>query len=185
MLSYTASLGGRVTGHWRLPPSETFAAAFLVRCWGAGGVFFFFQAEDGIRDVAVTGVQTCALPISDQGHALKIVPFGEHLRADENIQRAADKRSERFLVLALGSRGVAVQPRDAGARKFLAQAFFQVLRALAKKIDVFRLALGTVFRDRLNGTAVMTFEAVCPTLLPSGNAATVGFDRSATAPTQH
>src|SRR5256884_10001223 len=27
-------------------------------------VVFFFQAEDGIRDVAVTGVQTCALPIS-------------------------------------------------------------------------------------------------------------------------
>src|SRR2546422_7645647 len=30
----------------------------------SGGFFFFFQAEDGIRDVAVTGVQTCALPIS-------------------------------------------------------------------------------------------------------------------------
>src|SRR2546422_5443326 len=28
-----------------------------------GLLFFFFQAEDGIRDVAVTGVQTCALPI--------------------------------------------------------------------------------------------------------------------------
>src|SRR5207237_3861798 len=27
-------------------------------------VFFFFQAEDGIRDSSVTGVQTCALPIS-------------------------------------------------------------------------------------------------------------------------
>src|SRR3989440_6102034 len=26
--------------------------------------FFFFQAEDGIRDLIVTGVQTCALPIS-------------------------------------------------------------------------------------------------------------------------
>src|SRR5205809_5335282 len=26
-------------------------------------LYFFFQAEDGIRDVAVTGVQTCALPI--------------------------------------------------------------------------------------------------------------------------
>src|SRR5205809_4778746 len=26
-------------------------------------VYFFFRAEDGIRDVAVTGVQTCALPI--------------------------------------------------------------------------------------------------------------------------
>src|SRR2546428_6859154 len=27
-------------------------------------VLFFFQAEDGIRDLIVTGVQTCALPIS-------------------------------------------------------------------------------------------------------------------------
>src|SRR6266853_1135736 len=26
-------------------------------------IFFFFQAEDGIRDLTVTGVQTCALPI--------------------------------------------------------------------------------------------------------------------------
>src|SRR5687768_11554495 len=31
--------------------------------------FFFFQAEDGIRDVAVTGVQTCALPICGQSQA--------------------------------------------------------------------------------------------------------------------
>src|SRR2546422_8589433 len=30
--------------------------------------FFFFQSEDGIRDVAVTGVQTCALPIYPTGH---------------------------------------------------------------------------------------------------------------------
>src|SRR5690348_10767535 len=31
--------------------------------------FFFFQAEDGIRDGRVTGVQTCALPILDSGSA--------------------------------------------------------------------------------------------------------------------
>src|SRR2546429_5013325 len=31
--------------------------------------YFFFQAEDGIRDVAVTGVQTCALPISEECQA--------------------------------------------------------------------------------------------------------------------
>src|SRR2546430_14946741 len=29
---------------------------------------FFFQAEDGIRDLTVTGVQTCALPISISAH---------------------------------------------------------------------------------------------------------------------
>src|SRR3712207_7416299 len=33
----------------------------LVVCF-----FFFFQAEDGIRDIGVTGVQTCALPISTE-----------------------------------------------------------------------------------------------------------------------
>ena len=32
---------------------------------GAAMLVFFFQAEDGIRDLTVTGVQTCALPISD------------------------------------------------------------------------------------------------------------------------
>src|SRR5256885_8788621 len=31
--------------------------------------FFFFQAEDGIRDYKVTGVQTCALPIFSHSHS--------------------------------------------------------------------------------------------------------------------
>src|SRR3712207_7754816 len=31
-----------------------------------GFSIFFFQAEDGIRDIGVTGVQTCALPISQR-----------------------------------------------------------------------------------------------------------------------
>ena len=31
-------------------------------------LFFFFQAEDGIRDHCVTGVQTCALPICEGLH---------------------------------------------------------------------------------------------------------------------
>src|SRR5256885_6626159 len=34
-----------------------------------GVIFFFFQAEDGIRDYKVTGVQTCALPICAAGGA--------------------------------------------------------------------------------------------------------------------
>src|SRR5256886_9998599 len=35
-------------------------------CWlSLTNCVFFFQAEDGIRDLTVTGVQTCALPISD------------------------------------------------------------------------------------------------------------------------
>src|ERR1022692_1362928 len=37
-------------------------------------VFFFFQAEDGIRDYKVTGVQTCALPISGAAHYGSEIP---------------------------------------------------------------------------------------------------------------
>ena len=36
-----------------------------MRGMGIDGSCFFFQAEDGIRDYDVTGVQTCALPISN------------------------------------------------------------------------------------------------------------------------
>src|SRR5438067_7020625 len=38
--------------------------------------FFFFQAEDGIRDRNVTGVQTCALPISNQHMAVVVDEYG-------------------------------------------------------------------------------------------------------------
>src|SRR5437016_2429557 len=53
----------------RMPhPAQPFPATTLP---GAQPVRFFFQAEDGIRDWSVTGVQTCALPISS--------PFGKGL----------------------------------------------------------------------------------------------------------
>src|SRR5437762_11780701 len=37
--------------------------------------YFFFQAEDGIRDTSVTGVQTCALPIS-RDRSLRVLAIG-------------------------------------------------------------------------------------------------------------
>src|SRR5882757_5139473 len=45
------------TGLMRVAPS------LLAARTGSKPLFFFFQAEDGIRDIGVTGVQTCALPI--------------------------------------------------------------------------------------------------------------------------
>src|SRR2546430_10342815 len=50
-------------------------------------VCFFFQAEDGIRDLTVTGVQTCALPISQIFQQI-----GEHL-AVENLRRIGGNRA--------------------------------------------------------------------------------------------
>src|SRR2546422_6897383 len=49
--------------------------------------FFFFQAEDGIRDVAVTGVQTCALPILEQVGLDEDLPVGDRDDVGRNVRR--------------------------------------------------------------------------------------------------
>src|SRR5437867_6616728 len=46
--------------------------------------FFFFQAEDGIRDRTVTGVQTCALPISTDEHAAEETRAGRSARGQRH-----------------------------------------------------------------------------------------------------
>src|SRR3989449_8234267 len=68
-------------------------------------LFFFFQAEDGIRDVAVTGVQTCALPISvDRAEQYADVCVAEQWRLAKQDLRGADQALARL-------RG-ATSPRD-------------------------------------------------------------------------
>src|SRR3712207_6925988 len=59
--------------------------------------FFFFQAEDGIRDIGVTGVQTCALPISNKD-AKFLEPVNENSKPYINIivSRKADKDNETY-----------------------------------------------------------------------------------------
>src|SRR3989454_8665141 len=52
--------------------------------------FFFFQAEDGIRDYKVTGVQTCALPISREG--LGLTQVGAADGADLHAGQASQHR---------------------------------------------------------------------------------------------
>src|SRR2546430_247443 len=77
--------------------------------------FFFFQAEDGIRDLTVTGVQTCALPISRardgrasrDRHSAVSAPAGgrrDAVRAPAAVWRAAagPDALERARVLAAG-----------------------------------------------------------------------------------
>src|SRR6267154_3500329 len=67
---------------------------FYFRWITKSGVFFFFQAEDGIRDGRVTGVQTCALPISTAVQDPRERPQGAQEAADQAHRRHADERSE-------------------------------------------------------------------------------------------
>src|SRR5689334_24900728 len=64
-------------------------------------VFFFFQAEDGIRDGTVTGVQTCALPIScplESAHSPQpvAVSFMIRPRVAESARIRAGRWAERL-----------------------------------------------------------------------------------------
>src|SRR5689334_24563622 len=69
-------------GVWKLMPkfpqmiaiSRRCTCSFICSFVSSSAFFFFFQAEDGIRDGTVTGVQTCALPISAHCHAPPALP---------------------------------------------------------------------------------------------------------------
>src|SRR6266853_6260644 len=76
--------------------------------------FFFFQAEDGIRDLTVTGVQTCALPIIEstmilsEAEVLTVANLprgfvGESVPAEESL-RELNRRSEYQQIMAVLAR---------------------------------------------------------------------------------
>src|SRR5687768_5862970 len=74
--------------------------------------FFFFQAEDGIRDVAVTGVQTCALPIWPQRRAFRPPAF-RRSAAGPPARPARSDHSPAGRLLQRGRRDHRHQPADA------------------------------------------------------------------------
>src|SRR5687768_18461302 len=71
-------------------------------------LYFFFQAEDGIRDVAVTGVQTCALPISAAGRT------ASWRRAQVDIRRG--RRALRTVFQSTTPRDRSLHPRNSSRR---------------------------------------------------------------------
>src|SRR5690606_40420077 len=73
--------------------------------------FFFFQAEDGIRDFHVTGVQTCALPILaiQLASSVPVAPFSKRMKARATSSTSTDficegsKLSGRSLMIVTAS----------------------------------------------------------------------------------
>src|SRR5256885_8598783 len=90
----------------------------ILNRWEVGSwinlFFFFFKAEDGIRDYKVTGVQTCALPISLPDRAARAVPGP----AGRPVRRRALRRQAR--------------PAEDGAREHLGPSR-RVLRDAARR----------------------------------------------------
>src|SRR5215813_1055459 len=78
-------------------------------------LFFFFQAEDGIRDADVTGVQTCALPICRElaaAAATAAAARAAELEGEQDDQR--QQQHEAHGQLSAPAAGLATQLRDKG-----------------------------------------------------------------------
>src|SRR5260221_1946404 len=78
-------------------------------------MFFFFQAEVGMRDHCVTGVQTCALPISSAAQRLHLIEAEQQRRGREVLHQTQDLPSAALLlgfdeVEPLGGGGVGIEP---------------------------------------------------------------------------
>src|SRR5215475_14404232 len=70
--------------------------------------FFFFQAEDGIRDFHVTGVQTCALPICESADAAAL-PDGLTVRQVDVLRLLAAGLSNKQIAAELSLSPVTIE----------------------------------------------------------------------------
>src|SRR3712207_6111044 len=83
---------------------------------------FFFQAEDGIRDIGVTGVQTCALPISD--------PARDHIKVRGKLINPLLEKQEKTYVLLNKPRGYLSALSDPEGRPLVSELVPQSLGRL-------------------------------------------------------
>src|SRR5216683_3492032 len=91
--------------------------------------FFFFQAEDGIRDLIVTGVQTCALPISfldgrqnkQEQMLARARNDGVGLRSEPKLRPQRSRNESPIQETRTGSRGTGCTPRGGTALRVSSQ----------------------------------------------------------------
>src|SRR2546425_7745869 len=117
---------------------------------------FFFQAEDGIRDKLVTGVQTCALPISLGRHDATLMVPSES--GDDLLQRLRMVLAGEYEVeheLARGGMAVVFKATEVGLR-----------RVVALKVLPPELGLTARAAERFKREARMVAEIDHPNIIP-------------------
>src|SRR5438094_975152 len=89
---------------------------------------------------------------------MDVVPFGNHLRADKQIQFAGVQRREGALKVSMAAQGVAVEPGNSPLRKESMQQLFQFFRARSEKIDVLAAAGRAVLRHWSHESTVVALH---------------------------
>src|SRR3712207_60173 len=132
-------------------------------------IFFFFQAEDGIRDIGVTGVQTCALPICTLNDAFVIL---------DEAQNTTAEQMKMFLTrLGFGSKIVVTGDITQVDLPGGAQSGLRIVREILDGIEDVHFANLTssdVVRHRLVGDIVDAYERFDATRQPTASRPATG-----------
>src|SRR2546430_2112145 len=110
---------------------------------------FFFQAEDGIRDLTVTGVQTCALPISMKGAAMKLGQVMSFL----DVGLVPEEHREEFQRKLGELRDAAPNVRFEDMRKVMEEEFDEPVEEVFESLEeepIAAASIGQVYRARLH-----------------------------------
>src|SRR6266478_6802908 len=105
--------------------------------------FFFFQAEDGIRDLTVTGVQTCALPISEG-----LTQMQNETEIEQLANRVITENAKKFEDYRFGNDGIFKFLVGLGMKASKGRANAQVLNQKLKERH--ERAVGDSFFERYN-----------------------------------
>src|SRR5262249_58571455 len=145
---------------------------------GVVSVFFFFQGEDGIRDWSVTGVQTCALPISLERldivefvpnviRAARCFPEVNHGVLDDRRARVTIDDGRHFLLVTERSYDVVsadtLDPKHAGNGNLYTREFYELSRRVLRPNGIFVQWLPYHQVDNASlKTIARTFQSVYP-----------------------
>src|SRR5690606_3627148 len=124
-------------------------APFIIHVLVSCFYFFFFQAEDGIRDFHVTGVQTCALPISLIRCRARIRGFGR-LRLDTSSLIL--ERNQRPVSLSLTTLVAQLPAANRHQQTLLTELLATISNS--ERLDALRKARHSGDRRNLHGEAL-------------------------------
>ncbi len=97
---------------------------------------------------------------ADEGDAVNIVAFGDHLGADEEVDFTGMEAGKKALHVHASTNRVAIHSPDASVGKEFLEALFTLLRARAKVIEVLALAGWAGLGDIASEAAVVALEAL-------------------------
>ncbi len=121
----------------------------------------------------------------DERDAVHVVAFGDHLRADQNVELARMQLRKHAFKIVPAADGIAIEPRDARLRKHGVQQLFQPLRARPEELDVVAAALRARLRDARRESAVMAFQPLLALMQRHADGTVAAFDGGAAGATEH